>query len=160
MFINHHSSYSIVNIHSPVGKMKTASLSQVIELAGKLGHLLVATVGPDGMPHIAAAGNISQSGESVEVTAWFCPATVENLRTSKAVALVIWDAERDLGYQLLGLADQVFEVAQLDGYLPDLDERLPLPQVARKLLIRVTGILEFKLAPHSDIELDRPVRPI
>jgi hypothetical protein len=134
--------------------MKIDTLRQAIELAEKLGHLMVATVGPDGMPHVAAAGKIFQRGESVEVTAWFCPATVENLRSSKAIALVVWDPLQDQGYQLLGRAEQVTEVAQLDGYLPELEERTPLPQVERKLLIRVTAILDFRHAPHSDIEPD------
>jgi len=134
--------------------MKTATLGKAIELAGKIGHLLVATVGPDGMPHVAAAGDILQVGDSVEVTAWFCPVTVENLRTGKAVALIIWDPQRDYGYQLLGRAEQLIEVAQLDGYLPELEESRPLPQVERKLVIGVTSILDFKHAPHSDIEPD------
>ena len=134
--------------------MKTETLRQAVELAGKLGHLLVATVGLDGMPHVAAAGKISQNGESVEVTAWFCPATVENLRSSKAVALVVWDPESDRGYQLLGRAEEVTEVAQLDGYLPELEDRTTLPQVERRLLIRVKAILVFRHGPHSDIEPD------
>ncbi len=132
--------------------MKTESLIQAVELAGKLGHLLVATAGPDGMPHVAAAGKISHYGDTVEVRAWFCPVTVENLRTGKSVSLVIWDPQQDHGYQLLGRAELVTEVAQLDGYLPELEERGPLPQVERKLVIRVTSILDFKHAPHSDIE--------
>jgi len=134
--------------------MDKAKLSRAIELAGKLGHLMVATVGPGGMPHLAAAGEISQNGESVEVTAWFCPTTVENLRTSKTVSLVIWDPLRDHGFQLLGQAEQVIEMAQLDGYQPELEARWPLPQVERKLVIRVTAVLDFKHAPHSDIEPD------
>lgn len=121
-------------------------------MAGKLGHLMVATVGPGGMPHVAAAGEISQNGERIEVTAWFCPTTVENLRTSRAVSLVIWDPLVDQGYQLLGQADQVIEIAQLDGYQPEIESHWPQPQVERKLVIEVTDILEFRHAPHSDIE--------
>lgn len=134
--------------------MKTETLHQAVELAEKLGHLLIATVGPDGMPHVAAAGKISRKGESVEVTAWFCPATIENLRSSKTVALVVWDPVLDRGYQLLGQAEEVTEVAHLDGYLPELEERMTLPQVERRLLIRVKSILDFRHAPHSDIEPD------
>jgi hypothetical protein len=135
--------------------MSEALLKKAIELAGELKHLLIATVAPDGMPHVAAAASISQTTEaSVAVTAWFCPATVENLRTGKNVALVIWDPARDHGYQLLGRVERMTDLAQLDGYLPELEEGRSLPQVERELVIRVDGILDFKHAPHSDIELD------
>ncbi len=133
--------------------MKTEILTKAVELAGKIGHVLVATVGADGMPHIAAAGQVAQAAGRLEVTAWFCPVTVVNLQGSPTVAVVVWDPGRDLGYQLLGRAEEVSEVAQLDGYLPALEEHHPQPQVERKLVIKVERILDFRHAPHSDSEL-------
>lgn len=131
--------------------MNPATLQAAVSLAARLGHVFVATVGADGMPHLAAAGKIALVGEVLEVSAWFCPATVANLRQNRAVSLVVWEPASDQGYQLLGQTERVEEVAIMDGFLPR-EEARPLPQVERKLVVRVERILDFRHAPHSDIE--------
>ena len=68
------------------------------------------------------------------------------------MGIVVWDAATDTGYQLLGESLKIEDVAVLDGFLPD-KGKSPLPQVKRKLLVRIDKIMPFKLAPHSDIEV-------
>ncbi len=133
--------------------MKITALGDAVKLAKRLGHIFIGTVGHDGLPHIAAAGKLNlETEDHIEVTAWFCPETVANLQTNRAISLVIWDPEPDKGYQLLGETEQIVELAFLDGYLPEQEEGHPLPQIERKLVIRIDKILDFTHAPHSDIE--------
>jgi hypothetical protein len=61
--------------------MNPDTLQKVIRLAENLEYFLIATVSPEGQPHIAAAGELSfTGGGSVEITDWFCLETVHNLR--------------------------------------------------------------------------------
>ncbi|MGY6275121.1 hypothetical protein [Methylomonas sp. MgM2] len=69
------------------------------------------------------------------------------------ISLVIWDAQKDEGYQLLGAVVDVRDLAVLDGYAPGVDDEQQLPQIERELLMRVDQILEFTHRPHSDIEV-------
>jgi hypothetical protein len=134
--------------------MKRAILETAVNLAERLGHIFVTTVGADGLPHVAAAGRLGLDRDGrAEVTAWFCPATVENLQANPAVSLVVWDPETDTGYQLLGRNEQLLELAVMDGYIPGSDEQPSFPQVERKMVVRVETVLDFKHAPHSDLQM-------
>jgi len=102
---------------------------------------------------MAAAGKLALTPEGrVAVAAWFCPMTVANLQKNRRVSLVIWDPKVDVGYQLLGETEKVEEIAMMNGYSPGVELHSPLPQVERQLLVRVDKIIDFKHAPHSDVE--------
>jgi len=58
----------------------------------------------------------------------------------------------DNGYQLLGKTEKVENTAMMDGYAPGLEDKPPLPQVERRLLIRVDKIIGFRNSPHTDEE--------
>lgn len=133
--------------------MKTQSIDSAIRLAGKLEHIFVATADSGGIPHVAAAGELSAvSGDRVAVSSWFCPGTLANLQNNKQIALVVWDPANDHGFQLLGVVEQIEEVAMLNGFAPELEGPAPIPQVERRLQVRVNKVIAFSHAPHSDIE--------
>jgi hypothetical protein len=133
--------------------MNKKTLNQAVTLAQKLRHVFVATTDSKGLSHMAAAGKIALTAEGhVAVAAWFCPMTVANLQKNRRVSLVIWDPRVDIGYQLLGEAEKVEEIAMMNGYAPGTGSQPPLPQVERQLLVRVDKIVDFKHAPHSDVE--------
>jgi hypothetical protein len=133
--------------------MNKKTLNQAVALAQKLQHVFIATTDGRGLPHLAAAAKLALTPEGrVAVSAWFCPTTVANLERSRRVSLVIWDPKVDIGYQLLGETEKVQEIAMMNGYAPGLESKSPLPQVERQLLVRVDKIIDFKHAPHSDIE--------
>ena len=133
--------------------MNQKTLDQAVVLAQRLQHVFVATTDGKGLPHMAAAGKLALTPEGrVAVAAWFCPMTVANLQKNHRVSLVIWDPKVDTGYQLLGETEKVEEIAMMNGYVPGAESRHPLPQVERQLLVRVNKIIDFKHAPHSDVE--------
>jgi hypothetical protein len=134
--------------------MKKEELVRAVDLGQKIGHIFVATADAQGQPHLAAAGKLALISDAAHVTveAWFCPGTVANLEVNRHVSLVIWDARPDQGYQLLGEAEKVEEIAMMNGYAPGEEGKTTLPQVERRLLIRVSKILTFRHAPHSDEE--------
>lgn len=129
--------------------MNAAILDKAIELAEKTGYLLVATVSPDGLPHVGVAGKLFRCGsDHLAVRAWFCPGTVSNAAGNCKMSLVVWDRETDDGYQLLGDVEGVEELGVLDGYV---GESAPsIPQVERQLVVRVREVLRFSHAPHTD----------
>ena len=128
-------------------------LDTAIDLAEKLGHVFVATADSSGMPHVAAAAQLNKaSDDHVAVSAWFCPGTVANLGDNHRISLVVWDPPSDRGFQLLGAVENIAEQAMMNGYAPDAELEAPMPQVERKLLVRVEKVLAFSHAPHSDLE--------
>jgi hypothetical protein len=58
----------------------------------------------------------------------------------------------DNGYQLLGETEKVEDTAIMNGYAPGLEDKSTLPQVERRLLIRVDKIIGFRRSPHTDEE--------
>ena len=132
--------------------MSTDNLKDALDLAQKLRHLFVATSGKEGLPHIAAAARIEIAPSGLlAVTSWFCPQTVANLEDNKRVSLVVWDQNRDIGFQLLGEAENILEVGYLDEFVPELEFEKKISHVQRQLLVRVDKIIEFRHAPHSDL---------
>jgi hypothetical protein len=132
--------------------MKTEKLKVVVEFAQSLGHVFVATADQNGLPHLAAAKELSLEEDGlIGVAAWFCPGTVSNLQVNNNISIVVWNPANDRGYQLLGKLERMEELAVMDGYAPELEE-VPLPQVERKIIVRLDKILDFRHAPHSDIE--------
>lgn len=128
------------------------TLEKALALAEKMQHIFVATADASGLPHVAAAGKVAPAPDGrVAVAAWFCPGTVDNLDQNRLISLVIWDATIDTGYQLLGEVEKIEDLAILDGYMPGEEDKPPLPQVERQLIIRVNKIIAFSHAPHSDI---------
>ena len=57
----------------------------------------------------------------------------------------------DTGYQLLGEAEQVRDLETMDGYVPTMEDKPPLPQVERELLVRVDQVPVCSHAPHTDL---------
>lgn len=133
--------------------MKLKNLDAAIALAEKLGHVFVATADASGMPHVAAAVQLNNaSGNHVAVSAWFCPGTVANLDVNRHISLVVWDSPADRGFQLLGLVENIEVQAMMNGFSPEAELDSPMPQVERKLLVKVDKVLVFSHAPHSDLE--------
>ncbi len=133
--------------------MKIEKLNQAVAIAKKTQQVFIATADAAGAPHIACAGKITaEAGDRLAVTEWFCPGTVANLQENKNVSIAVWDKLTDTGLQVLGQVESIQDMAILDGYSPAVEKQHPLPQVERKLFIKVEKILDFKLAPHSDVE--------
>ena len=129
------------------------NLDKALTLAEKLEHVYVATADVSGMPHVAAAAQLSRtSDDQVAVSAWFCPGTIANLDDNRRISLVVWDPPTDRGFQLLGEVDKIEEHSMMNGYLPIAEQGSPMPQVERKLLVKVDKIITFTHAPHSDLE--------
>jgi hypothetical protein len=128
------------------------NMQKIAELAARLRLVLLATVDDRGLPHMAVADKLSLISEQyVEVAGWFCPGTVTNLEQNRGIALVVWDAAEDIGYQLVGEVEQMEEIAFLNGYLRE-EGQTPSPHVERRLRVHVGKIIAFTHAPHSDVE--------
>lgn len=133
--------------------MKTDKLEKVVRLAKDLGYVLIATADHRGMPHMAVAGKLEYTGgQNVTVKEWFCPGTVANLDVNKCISIVAWRRQSDAGYQLLGTVTKILDVGVLNGYAPELERAHPTSQVEKELQVKVEEIIEFKLAPHTDLE--------
>lgn len=135
--------------------MNKGKLQEAIALAGETGRVFVGTADGSGLPHIAAAGEmgmIDGSGSTVSVSSWFCPGTIANLQANPWVSLVVWNQEQDVGYQLIGRAVKTEDIAMMDGYVGDREEKTPLPQEERRIIVEVEKILHFSVGPHSDVE--------
>ena len=126
-------------------------LQQALALAGIVKTVLVATADADGLPHVAVAGKTDVLADGrLAVSEWFCPGTLSNLEKNPRISLVVWDPVSDTGYQLTGEVEQVEELAFLNGYLPEEKGARAVPQTERRLTVRVTTVIPFSRAPHTD----------
>ena len=131
--------------------MNPEALEQAVNMA-RASFLFVATADADGMPHLAAARDLALArSDEVSVIEWFCPRTLANLQANPRIAIVVWNATENSGFQLVGRVQNMVELGIIDGYAPAA-EPIPLPQVERMLLVKVESVLRFLQAPHSDIE--------
>lgn len=132
--------------------MKVESIKDAISLAGNLGYVFVATADDKGMPHVAVAGAMARKGETlVGVSSWFCPTTLSNLQANHQISVAVWDGRNDSGYQLIGESEKIVDLAMMDGYVPSEKDKT-IPQVEREIIIRVTKVIAFTQALHSDLE--------
>jgi len=128
------------------------TIQKAVALGAKLQHVFVATADENGLPHVAAAAKVGlASNGRVQVSSWFCPGTVTNLEQNRSISLVVWDAVEDIGYQLIGEVEKMEESAFLNGYAPEAESLLPLPQIERQLLVRIDKVTDFSHAPHTDV---------
>jgi hypothetical protein len=131
--------------------MDGALIERLIELGNRAGSFFIATADKNGMPHMASARRAERISENrFAVTEWFCPGTVANLRENPRLSVVAWDSESDVGYQVIGQAEDIHDEAMLDGYEAGRFEENPMPQVERRLVVRSEAVLEFRQQPHSD----------
>ncbi len=98
-------------------EMKLDMLEKAVDLAKKVGWLLIATADHAGMSHIAAAARIKLTDQNhIAVTEWFCPGTVGKLQENSKISVVMWNPKSDSGWQLLGQVEKVDDLSMLDGY--------------------------------------------
>jgi hypothetical protein len=133
--------------------MKSEIIKKAVALGSQVGHILIATADDKGFPHVAASRRIDLASDGcLSVSEWFCPGTLSNLQANQKISLVVWDPQTDNGYQLIGVAEKVEDIAMMDGYHGRKEETTPLPQVERRILVRVHQVIHFSQAPHTDVE--------
>lgn len=133
--------------------MNPQAFREAVSLAGKVEYVLVGTASKEKEPHIAVATGINIVDDiHITVSAWFCPTTVINLFENPSVSLVVWDSQNDTGYQLIGTSERVENMAILGCWTPEVEGNTTIPQVERRILMRVDRIIDFRHAPHNDIE--------
>jgi len=83
--------------------MNCDRINAAIEIAKKLQYFFIATADRQGVPHVATAGQLAiRSSDTLEMSFWFCPKTIENLQKNKKVSLIIWDAQKNSGINCSG----------------------------------------------------------
>jgi hypothetical protein len=133
--------------------MNKEMIENVLEMAGHLKHVYVATADEGGLPHVSAAGRLEiMPGGNLAVSEWFCPGTLSNAQVNPKVSIVVWRPDIDTGYQILGEIIEIKDLAMLDGYSRELSGPSQIPQVERQLIIRAEKVIAFQHAPHSDVE--------
>jgi len=111
----------------------------------------VASADSQGLPHLAMSKLIRVlDAEHVTFTGWFCPRTTENIAKNPKLAVSVWDAAHDHGYQLVGEVTNSTVTAVLDGWNGPEREYGPIPQEERRLTVAVQAVLELTSGTHSD----------
>src|SRR4030042_3160264 len=122
--------------------MNKKVITKVLEIAGHLKHVYVATADREGLPHVSVAGKLQITSEGdLAVSEWFCPGTLSNAQANPKVSLVFWRPDDEEGYQILGKIIEIRDLAMLDGYSPELGEGVQIPQVQRQLIVRPEKVL-------------------
>lgn len=133
--------------------MSKAGLKKAVELAEKVGYVFLATSNQQGIPHMAIVQPVGLDAQDhLKIVGWFCEYTMRNIYANPYLSILVWDSVQDEGYQLVGKVLDVEDIAILDGYFIR-EQDHPLPQIERKMFIRVDMILTFEKRPHVDMEI-------
>ena len=133
--------------------MERDIIQKILELGEGIKYVFISTADIDGVPHMAAARRLTiESNQDIGISEWFCPGTLSNLNANPLISIVAWDPKSDKGYQMLGSCTKIEDLSMMDGYSSKLESDSPMPQEERKLIVRVTKVIPFSYAPHSDIE--------
>ncbi len=76
-----------------------------------------------------------------------------NLEANPFVSIVVWRESVDRGYQLTGRVEKIEDSGVLNGYAAELEPQPPIPQVEKRLVVKVEKMTVFTLRPHSDVEI-------
>jgi len=133
--------------------MSKATIKQAVKLGSMMRYALLATADGEGLPHVAVSRKITLEADGgIGISEWFCPGTLANLQINPRVSIVVWDRQKDSGYQILGISERIEDLSMMDGFSPDLEKGAPLPQVERKIYVHVDKVIHFSHAPHTDME--------
>lgn len=125
--------------------MDITMLEKAVNIGQMTGYVFLATADYNGQPNIAIVPEISIFPEGrIALRKWFCPTTIDNIKKNNRVSCVIWDSKNDKGYQLQGRANDIEDMAMMDGYSPKEEMHCHYPQVERQLIIEVSEIFNFK----------------
>lgn len=128
-------------------------LHHVMDMLRSGGGLLIATSGLSGIPHMTSAGQANlEPDDRIGITEWFCPRTLENLMENRNISILIYDPATREGNQMVGVVEDIRDVAVMDGFMPEGEPGIP--QVERELIIRVDAVLDYSHGPHTDIPRD------
>jgi uncharacterized protein len=128
-------------------------IKEAVKLGSRMKYAMISTADAEGLPHVAASRKITVEPDgSIGISEWFCPGTLANLQVNPRVSIVVWDPDKDSGYQILGISKKITDSSMMDGYSRDLEKGRPLPQMERKVHVQVDRVIHFSHAPHSDME--------
>lgn len=116
----------------------------------------VATSNQNGEVHLAVAKDLTflSDNEHIAFKSWFCKKTIENIYKNPNVAIAIYDAKTDTGYQIIGKAVSTSVVAVLNGYTPELEKvEKECLQEEYQLKIKIINIMDLHRVIHSDKHL-------
>jgi uncharacterized protein len=126
-------------------------LEQAIELSQRVGHFFIALLGTDGFPYVNSARQLEQIAQNqFAIEEWVCPLTVKQLSENPKMAVLIWDPSTDDGFEILGQVLMFESQSFLNGFAPEVEQDVHLPQVKRKLIIRAERITAFRHALRCD----------
>lgn len=131
--------------------MDPKTLERAIALGKKVEHFFIAVVDAEGVPYVNSARQIEPVADNqFAIEEWICPLTVANLSKNPKLALLIWDSAADDGYEILGEVLMFEGQAFVNGFAPEVEENVYLPQVKRRLIIRAERITAFSHALRCD----------
>jgi uncharacterized protein len=119
---------------------------------------MVASADVSGNPHLALASGIKVlDGHHLVLEDWYCQTTLRNVDQNSRIAIAVMAQDSKIGYQFIGKVVHGYDVAILDGYVPEAEQPGEL-QALTRFVIRVEEILAFCSGIHTDRPLDGRLR--
>lgn len=121
---------------------------EAVAMAQARQHVWISTADALGVPHIASVGAFSvRDDNTIVLSDWSCPLTLSNLADNQSIAIVVWDVNKDQGYQMLG---QVKSIDLLEHAAGNSGERAIVGE--HQLCVKPHRVLSFSHAPHDDLD--------
>jgi uncharacterized protein len=111
---------------------------------------MVASADVSGNPHLALASGIKVlDGHHLVLEDWYCQTTLRNVDQNSNIAIAVMAQDSKIGYQFIGKVVHGYDVAILDGYVPEAEQSGEL-QALTRFVVRVEEILAFCSGIHTD----------
>ena len=131
--------------------MDQSKLNEALLMMHERKYFFIASADKNGLPHLTVGSRITPHSDDLpEVYFWPCPVTLANLQWNKNVSLIVWDEERDKGFQLLGMVEKMEEYVVVDRSVPGVEVNQTDLHVCWRLEVRVLKVLVFTQEIHSD----------
>ena len=115
---------------------------------------VVATADVSGNPHLAlGAGIKALDGQHLMIENWYCQTTLRNLDQNPRISIGVMAQDPDIGYQFIGNMVHGYDIAILNGYVPEAEQQGG-PQTLTRIVVKVEKILAFCSGIHTDQALD------
>ena len=128
-------------------------LAEAIDMAQRIGRVLMGAADAKALPHMTMTGPFTGAGDDrVRMRSWFRRAIVPHLQPSRWIVLIVWDTDRNEGFELIGRVEDIGQhgerPASRVGGGPG-----PAPvEVEVELLVRIEKISPFGESCQDDGE--------
>ena len=131
--------------------MLKSELKSLISSSKNDKQVFVVTANSQGIPGIVSAKQlIPVSGKELVLECCSSTETLVNLWENPLIMILVWNRNKDFGYQLEGRLLQMKDIPEMDDYSQKRDLNGLSPQIRKYLLVEIKKVIKIKKMSHTE----------